>query len=77
MKILIVIQDKYEDRIVTGLRNMKPILPDEMTDLEVFQYRIKRMMKLAVMRSEKKTAKDSITVPDDLVEPEVEVVSPL
>ena len=49
---------------------MKPYPPDEATDLQVFQYRVKQMIRQAVIRSEMKTAKDSVTVPDDLVEPE-------
>jgi hypothetical protein len=70
IEVTIEIQDKYKDRIVTAFRNMKPYLPGGATDLQVFQYRVKRMIRDAVIRSEMNTAKNSVTIPDDLVEPE-------
>lgn len=69
IEITIEIQNKYKDRIVTAFRNMKPYPPAGATDLQVFQYRVKEMIRRAVIRSEMRTAKNSVTVPDDLVEP--------
>ncbi len=77
MEVKIEIQDKYKDRIITSLRSMKPVPPPGATDLGVFQYRVKQMLKQAVVRSEMRAAKGSVTVPDDLVEPEGEIVSPI
>ena len=77
MEITIEIQNKYRDRIVTALRSMKPSPPEGATDLQVFQYRVKEMIRQAVIRSEMKAAKESVTVPSDLVEPEVEIVNPI
>jgi len=68
IEVIIEIQDKYKDRIVTAFRNMKPYPPEGATDLQVFQYRVKEMIRWAVIRSEMSTVKNGVTVPDDLVE---------
>ncbi len=60
MEITIEIQNKYRDRIVTALRSMKPSPPEGATDLQVFQYRVKEMIRQAVIRSEMKAAKEEI-----------------
>lgn len=70
MIIEIEIQNQYKDRIVIAFRNMKPYPPEGATDLQVFQYRVKEMIRRAVIRSEMNTAKKSVIVPEDLVEPE-------
>ena len=77
IEIPVLIQAKYKDRIVAAFRDMKPYLPTEMTDLQVFQYRVKRMIRRAVISSEIKAAKRSVIVPDDLTDPEVDVVIPI
>ena len=78
IEVTIKIPEEYKDRIAAALRNMKPALPDGATDLEVFNQRIREMIKKAVVRTERKLARASVTVPDDLMtvdEEEIDVPS--
>lgn len=67
MDITIRIPNQYKDRILEAFRKSQFRPPPELTNIQLFEFILAHLITGQVRRSEIRTVKETVIVPDDLL----------